>query len=401
LIGSGVVYQQKYASGKIGRVWWISYRARGVKKDGSYGSVLHRESSHTTKRAVAVKLLRHRVGEAASGKPIIGAAAEKLTLGEMLGAIISRYQSDSKSACVLMARRAKHHLLEFFGEHARVITITPTRLDEYKRARQQSFINKLQENPEGKQVKVRAHPQTSSINRELAILRVAFHLMLETNRILRDHVPMIRFLKQNGPRQGFVEPEDFEHLHAALPRDLQDAVRFLYVTSWRKGAMQSLEWRDCELEFNAEREIIGGRVNLRAENSKTRHAQTLPLNGEVLEVIKSAWARRDLKCTFVFHRDGRQIGAFRKAWLAACKAIGRPNLVVHDLRRSGIRNLVRAGVPEVVAMGISGHRTRATFTRYNIVSDADLTAAMAAVTIYNQARAVQQQPKVVPIRKTA
>lgn len=74
-------------------------------------------------------------------------------------------------------------------------------------------------------------------------------------------------------------------------------------------------------------------------------------------------------------RAGRPIGSFRKTWARACRAAGAPGLLVHDLRRSGIRNMVRAGVAEHTAMKISGHKTRSVFDRYDIVSESDLREA--------------------------
>jgi hypothetical protein len=84
----------------------------------------------------------------------------------------------------------------------------------------------------------------------------------------------------------------------------------------------------------------------------------LPLDGELTAIIERRLAKRRLDCLYIFHRSGQPIGDFRKAWKTACKAIGLPDRIVHDLRRSGVKHLIDAGNDPHTVMAFSLRRQK-------------------------------------------
>jgi integrase len=190
-----------------------------------------------------------------------------------------------------------------------------------------------------------------SINRELAALKRAFTLATRAGKI--NSAPYIRLLEENNSRRGFLDHGGFLALRDGLPTYIKDPVTFLYLSGWRVSEMRTLEWRDVD--------FLGREVRLRLEVSKNKNGRVLPVRGELLEIMERAKEARRPDCLFVFLEADEPIGDFRKAWKTACKRAKLTGIIVHDLRRTSVRNMVRAGIPERVAMELSGHKTRRVF----------------------------------------
>ena len=207
-------------------------------------------------------------------------------------------------------------------------------------------------------------------------------------------VPILSRLPENNIRRRFFERAEFDAVVAHLPEYLQDAARFAFYTAWRKGDVRNLKWADIDTRA----------MTLVLPMTKNGDGRSLALPDELVEIVKRREIARlittpadDVRVVdHVFHRNGQPLGDFRKAWRRACidaglfhiekgaegKAIKMHDRIFHDLRRTGVRNLRRAGVDETVAMRISGHKTASVFRRYNITDEDDLRQAMKATVEY-------------------
>ena len=172
---------------------------------------------------------------------------------------------------------------------------------------------------------------------------------------------------ENPPRQGFFEHPEYLAVRAHLPAPWQDILDLAYYSGWRKNEILGLTWDEID--------EAGGVIRLSPARSKTLVGRILPISQPIAEALARRRARRDPDSPLVFHRDGIPVRRWRTAWRTACQAAGVPTRFLHDCRRTAARNLIRASVPERVAMLLTGHKSRAIFDRYNIINEQELLDA--------------------------
>lgn len=216
-----------------------------------------------------------------------------------------------------------------------------------------------------------------TIRLDITLLRRAFNLAHKSSKIAK--VPWFPGLKVSNTRTGFFEADQYEALFSELAEEIRPVLAFAYYTGCRVGEILYLRWDQVDLERRT--------VRLNPGETKNKQGRLIPLIGPLAEILAMQKALRDQywpQCPWVMfrHASGKRIRDFRSAWKGACRRAGlwdqdkgKHSRVFHDLRRTGARNLVRAGVPEKVVMAIGGWKTRSMFDRYNITSEADVLEA--------------------------
>ena len=337
------------------RMWTDAACPRPPPQEGTESMTPHETGSTTTP------------GDArATAPPPRTVGPQGPTLGDLSDAYLQDYQvRQFRSRSTARGRVA--HLTAFFGRAARAAALTTHQIRQYQLARRT------------------AGAATGTINRETSALHRMCTLAVHWGWL--DTVPGFPDrLRENPPRQGFFEHPEYLAVRAHLPVPWQDILDLAYYSGWRKNEILGLTWEEID--------EAGGVIGLSPARSKTLVGRILPISHPIAEALARRRARRDPESPLVFHRDGITIRRWRTAWRTACQAAGVPTRFLHDCRRTAARNLIRANVPERVAMLLTGHKSRAIFDRYNIIHEQELLDAGDQLVEY-----LAQQAQAVPARQ--
>lgn len=358
--GTGSIYRPtwKDAQGvtQRGRLYWIAYRLPGGK--------LKREPAKTAARTEAEALLRSRLATLDRGEL---PPAFSTTWDDLAEIIKADYRANGRRSGSRLDQSLAH-LAETFAKR-RAASITADQITAYAAAR------------------LDAGAARATVNREFAALKRAFRLAHRSGRV--PAVPYVAMLKEKNARTGFFERAQFLALLRHLPDDLHPAALTAYVTGWRvPSEILTRQWRHVDLR--------AGWLRLEPGETKSGAGRQFPLTPELKTALRAQQKKtqrleKRLRriIPWVFHTDGERLvygdgtpehpwlasAYWRESWEAACTKAGIPGRIPHDFRRTAIRNLLRAGVSQRVAMMAVGWESEAMLRRYAIVTSDDLKEA--------------------------
>ncbi len=347
--------------------WWADYVVGGKRV---------RESTGTTSKKDAVVFLEDRI-KTTRAPTYVGPAADEVTVSDLLAALRSKYEVEDRPS--LRTLRGHIAIWQAALGHERAMLV-----DE-------AALNRVVADWK------KAGYAPATIDKLLGTLRRAYRVAVKDRKLgTIPSFPRIRFF---NTRESFTDWPTVLALLEVLRRrdpDVADLAEWGARTGMRKGESSKLSWAGYDAET--------GMLTLPGRAAKTGRPRAIPILEELADILERRLTARRADCNLIFHRDGERIVEFRKAWATACKSIGLvggiAGLTFHDLRRVGLRNLIRAGVEQTVAMEISGHTTISTFKRYNITDETDLREAVQKASAYTKRLATGSR-KVTPIRKQA
>ncbi len=348
--GLGRIYQPIYRDKKSGEsktssIWWIEYHVRGTP---------YRESSKSRNSADANRLLKQRLGGAATGAAV-GRDVSRTTVSELLDLVVHDHINNERKNLRQIETTIVARLKDEFGD-VKAIDFRVDDIDAYKsRQRAEGYAN-------------------ATINRYLATLRRGFRLGLKAGKILT--VPSFVLLKEDNVRKGFFERDAFEELLKHVPAHFRPLFEVAYITGWRvTSEILTRQW--THVDFSG-----AGWLRIEPGEGKSGVGRMFPFTSQLRDALEAqrAWVKSlEAKLASIIpwvfpQEDGTPILSYRAVWDRARKTSGI-NRLVHDFRRTAVRNLERAGVPQATAMQMVGHKTASVYRRYAIVEESALKDA--------------------------
>lgn len=332
--GTGCVYLR-------GKTYWCKYYRNGKA---------FAESTKQTDPEKAERFLQRRLAQVITAT-FVGPRVERIRVDALAEDFVREYRINGRKSIDDAEARWKLHLKPVFG-HMRAVQVSSDQLNKYVDDRQ------------------REKATNATINRELAALKRMFTIGSQTTPPKVNRLPHFPHLEERNVRKGFVEDKQY----AALAKACGE------IGLWLRGLFEcgyTYGWRVSELVgLRVEQvNVVDGTIRLNPGETKNDDARVVKMSTSVKLLLTALIADKSAT-DYVFTRDEGRVKDFRGAWETVTTAAGTPDLLFHDLRRTAVRNMVRAGIPERVAMAISGHKTRAVFERYNIVSERDLDDAV-------------------------
>jgi integrase len=350
--GTGRLYQQKTSS-----IWWIKFYQNGKP---------HRESTETSDKRKATRILNLRLAEVNTGK-FVGPRVGRVRIGELAEDFLRDYRINRKASIDDAEARWRLHLEPFFGA-VRASQLSSDLLGKYIDKRQQ------------------AGAANATINRELAALKRMFHLGHDATPPKLFYIPRFPKLAENNIRQGFLEDAQYEKLlESCLEIWFQALVEAGCTYGWRVGELLKLKVNQIDLDNWV--------IRLHPGTTKNKDGREVTMTQEVHDFFELCVEGKTPQDYLFTRPNGKRVRDFRGTWDNARIAAQVPNLLFHDLRRTAARNFRRAGIAEGVIMRIGGWRTRSVFERYAIISHTDIEDALGKLETHRQSSRQKRKAK--------
>lgn len=324
-----------------GEIWWW---AVGIGKGKKLRISTKLRGGTPDKPPVEVELWRvGKLTEFETPALAGGGQTGPVTVSDILDMLLTRYEAEGRVNSLRVVRSRVQFLRDGLGTW-KAIDLKSYRILEYAVERKKSGA------------------AVATVNMELRLLTRAYRIAVEYGHL--SAVPRVSKLPGENVRRKHVPDVILDQIRETLPEWASDVVWFLRLTGWRLQEGLGLEWD--RVDFTEQ--------TIRLDTSKSGEPRVL--NFSKYEALAELLCKRQSVRTtspyvFTGPRGGRiDACTLRYHWGAAAASAGLPGAILHDLRRSMVREMDRAGIPRAVAMTITGHKSEKVYNQYGLVDEA-------------------------------